>query len=193
MAPLFASLLEEIVFWGLFATYFATVVIWATRHMVRMARDERRRGKRRADPFPLIMLAMLIAVAIGYARLGPLPHWLFYPGVILFVAGGLFTLWSYAALGRYLSPQPQVLPGHEVIEAGPYRYVRHPGYLGQMVAFIGLGLAMQSWVALLGLVIIAVGLLALRIRREEELLVAELGERYLDYAARTKRFIPRIW
>jgi protein-S-isoprenylcysteine O-methyltransferase Ste14 len=69
----------------------------------------------------------------------------FYPGEMLFIAGSAFTLWSYSLLGHYVSPYAQVLPGHKVVERGPYRYIRHPGYLGQIVAFIGLGLALQSW------------------------------------------------
>jgi protein-S-isoprenylcysteine O-methyltransferase Ste14 len=113
-----------------------------------------------------------------------LPDWLFYPGEMLFIAGSSlarFTLWSYSLHRRYLSPYVQVSPGHIVIERGPYRYIRHPGYLGQIVAFIGLGLALQSWVALLCLVVLAGSLLAHRIRIEEDLMVTELGDNYVNH------------
>jgi hypothetical protein len=36
---------------------------------------------------PLIVLAIIASVVIGYARIGALPHWLFYPGETLFVGG----------------------------------------------------------------------------------------------------------
>ncbi len=72
-----------------------------------------------------------VGIVVGYARIGVLPDWLFYPGEALVVAGLAFT------------------------EDGPYRYVRHPGYLGQIVAFIELGLALQAWVALLVILIVA--------------------------------------
>ncbi|HEY3002453.1 MAG TPA: isoprenylcysteine carboxylmethyltransferase family protein [Kribbellaceae bacterium] len=142
---------------------------------------------------PLIFPGMIAGIAIGYARFGALPHWLFYPGEALFVVGAAFTAWSYSQLGRYLSLYAEVLPDHQVIEDGPYRYIRHPGYLGAVVALTGFGLALQSWVALLVVLAVAAVALATRIRVEEELMTTEIGDRYVDYKARTKRIIPFIW
>ena len=136
---------------------------------------------------------MLVGIAIGYARIGVLPNWLFYPGEILFVVGTAFALWSYSLLGRYASGSVQVLPDHKVIEDGPYRYIRHPGYLGFIVAYIGFGLALQSWVALLAMLIVAGSFFAYRTRIEEEFMVAELGDSYAKDMKRTKRFLPFIW
>ncbi len=152
-----------------FALYFGAVLIW-------VARNRRKRGTRRRDLVPLIIVAIVADIAIGYARVGALPHWLFYPGEILFVAGSALTAWSYSLLGRYLSPYAEVMSEHRVIERGPYRYIRHPGYLGQMIAFVGLGVALQSWVALVAILLLAGGLLASRIRIEEELM-ATTGQR----------------
>src|SRR5262249_14674028 len=132
------------------------------------------------------------AIGIGYARIGVLPHWLFYPGVLLFVLGYIFTGYSIRVLGRYYSTYVEVLPDHAVIESGPYRLIRHPNYLGQLVGAIGLGLALQSWVALLVLVIAAASYFAYRIRNEEAFLVAEMGDTYANYMTRTKRLIPFI-
>jgi len=117
----------------------------------------------------------------------------FYPGVILFVAGSGFVAWCYRLLGTNLSPYPEVVPDHQVVERGPYRYVRHPGYGGAVVALAGLGLALQSWLALLVLIVVGIAALALRIYLEEKLMSAELGEPYARYMARTKRFIPYFW
>lgn len=87
----------------------------------------------------------------------------------------------------------EVLPGHTLIESGPYRLIRHPNYLGQMVGVIGLGLALQSWVALLVLVITGGSYFAYRIRNEESFLVAEMGDNYADYIKRTKRLVPFVF
>ena len=57
----------------------------------------------------------------------------------------------------------------------------------------GLGLALQSWVALLAILVAAGALLALRVRNEERFLAAELGDGYVTYMRRTKRFLPFIW
>jgi len=112
---------------------------------------------------------------------------------VLVVGGFTFMFWSYSFLGRYISSYVHVYPDHHVIEDGPHRYVRHPGYLGQIVAFIGLGLALQSWVALLAILIVAVWRIAYRIRIEEEFLSSELGDAYVDYMRRTKGLIPFVW
>jgi len=186
VSSLFASPADSLVFWGALVLYYVAILSW-------MAMTRGRKGKKRPDLLPLVMLAIPLGVAIGQARLGVLPRWLFYPGEILFVAGTAFTLWSYAVLGRYVSPYVLALPDHRVVEEGPYRYIRHPGYLGQVVAHAGLGLALQSWVALLVMMAAMAGFAAYRIRNEEEFLATELGDAYVDYVSRTKRFVPFVW
>jgi protein-S-isoprenylcysteine O-methyltransferase Ste14 len=185
MTP-FRSLFEAVVFWGVLGFSVASAVRWIARH-------HRPRGKRRRDLMPLIFVVLAADIAIGYARVGPLPHWLFYPGEALFVLGAAFTAWSYSHLGRYLTPYAEVLPEHQVIEDGPYGYIRHPGYLGAIVALTGLGLALQSWVALLASLLIGGSLLGQRIHVEEELMSSELGDRFIEYKTRTKRFVPFVW
>src|SRR6266581_6141280 len=188
MTPL-SSLLETVIFWVILLGVFVTDGIFVRRH-----EGFKEKGKRKKELFsPLVLLAWLsAAILIGYARIGVLPNWLFYPGEILFVVGTAFALWSYSLLGRYASGSVQVLPDHKVIEDGPYRYIRHPGYLGFIVAYIGFGLALQSWVALLAMLIVAGSFFAYRTRIEEEFMVAELGDSYAKYMKRTKRFLPFI-
>src|SRR6266581_2635137 len=99
---------------------------------------------------------------------------------------------SITLLGRYYSTLVEVQPDHKVIDSGPYRFIRHPNYLGQMVGAVGLGLALQSWVSLLVLLVIGGSFFAYRIRNEEAFLVAEMGG-YADYMKRTKRLVPFIF
>jgi len=191
MTPLF-SLWETVLFWvTLFTVYVGVVTLGPAR--VRWDKREATRKRRREfSPF-LLVVAVAAAILIGYARIGILPHWLFYPGEILFIVGYVFTGYSIRLLGRYYSTYVEVLPDHRVIERGPYRLIRHPNYLGQTVGAIGLGLALQSWVALLLAVITAAGYFAYRIRNEEAFLLAELGEDYANYRTRTKRLIPFVF
>jgi len=191
MTPLF-SLSETLVFWvTVVGVYVATIAFGPAR--VRW--DERnleRKRRRELSPF-LLIAALAAAIGIGYARIGVLPHWLFYPGEILFVLGYAFTGYSIRLLGRYYSTYVEVLPDHMVIERGPYRLIRHPNYLGQLVGAIGLGLALQSWVALLVLAAAATSYFAYRIRNEEAFLMAEMGADYASYMKRTRRFIPFVF
>ena len=188
MTPL-SSLLETVIFWVILLGVFVTDGIFVRRH-----EGFKEKGKRKKELFsPLVLLAWLAAaILIGYAGIGVLPDWLFYPGEILFIMGYAFTIYSISVLGRYYSTYVEVLPDHKVIESGPYRLIRHPNYLGQIIGVVGLGLALQSWVSLLILLVVGGGYFAYRIRNEEAFLVVEIGD-YAKYMKRTKRLIPFIF
>ncbi len=82
--------------------------------------------------------------------------------------------------------------GHRVITTGPYRYVRHPMYLGAIVLFISIPLALGSLWTLLPAVLLCV-LVVLRTYFEDRILHAEL-EGYAAYAEKvTSRLLPGIW
>ena len=82
--------------------------------------------------------------------------------------------------------------GHRVITAGPYRYVRHPGYTGNVLAWPGTALALGSWWAMLpaaGIVLIYV----LRTALEDRTLQEELAG-YKEYAQQVRyRLLPGVW
>ena len=137
---------------------------------------------------------------IAYLAIGILAswRWLFYPGLVIWVGGWLFTCWPILILGRFASrssfSQVQILSDHKVVEKGPYKFIRHPIYTGTLVAFIGLGLALLSWVVLLYVLTVgSIGILVL-IHFEESFMVSELGDQYIQYKGRTtKCLIPFIW
>src|SRR5216684_1567944 len=170
MSPLFPSRFEEVLFWVAF-------ILGATGPLIYFAL------------FP----AALLAIFLGYARIGALPHWLFYPGLSLWLAGLALTVWAYRTLGRFFSLDVQTENDHKVVDNGPYRLLRHPGYAGVLLGVLGLGVALQSWVSVLVLVVAATAALAYRMQIEEKFLIAELGDEYVQYIARTKRLVPYVW
>ncbi|HKF75141.1 MAG TPA: isoprenylcysteine carboxylmethyltransferase family protein [Candidatus Dormibacteraeota bacterium] len=180
------------IFWVTVVGVYGATITFGPARVRWDERNLERKRRRELSPF-LLIAALAAAIGIGYARIGVLPHWLFYPGEILFVLGYAFTGYSIRLLGRYYSTYVEVLPDHLVIERGPYRLIRHPNYLGQLVGAIGLGLALQSWVALLVLAAAAASYFAYRIRNEEAFLMAEMGTDYASYMTRTKRFIPFVF
>jgi protein-S-isoprenylcysteine O-methyltransferase Ste14 len=195
MPPLFASRLEEVLFWLAVVVGFVVPFIYFVRWSLRNAASTRTKPLKDVSSltnFALIPVAG-IAIWLGYARIGVLPHWLFYPGLMVFVLGLAFTVWSYRTLGRFFSLEVQVQRTHEVVDTGPYRLLRHPGYAGVLFGFTGLGLALQSWVSVLVLLLATTAALAYRAQIEEKFLVAELGDAYVRYMARTKRLVPYVW
>lgn len=131
-----------------------------------------------------------------YARFpGPIPRdgplaWL---GLGLFAAGIVLQAAAFWVLRGMYTSRLGVQPGHRLITNGPYRLVRHPGYLSNLLCMAAIGLALSSLVGL-GLTLLVVPLIVLRIGREEEMLAVEFGQAYERYRQRTRgRLIPCIF
>jgi protein-S-isoprenylcysteine O-methyltransferase Ste14 len=158
----------------------------------------RRRGKakvkRDRGSAILIGLSVFISVSVtfnfGILNIGPLPDWVFYPGILLMILGVVIRQYAIAVLGRFFSLTVRVAEDHRVVDKGPYYLVRHPSYTGVMLTFIGLGLAVQSWPATLILLLVFALAYGYRMLVEEKILTTQLGQEYIDYMRRTKRLIP---
>lgn len=85
----------------------------------------------------------------------------------------------------------QKVPPDRILDAGPYRFVRNPMYLGHLIFLAGLALVMRSSLALVVLVGHAFWFHH-HVRRDEERLAALFGETYRDYCRRVKRWIPGV-
>ena len=114
-------------------------------------------------------------------------------GYLLLVAGIAVTAWAQA-VNRFFEPgvRLQKERGQRVISTGPYAFVRHPGYVGALMMFAGIPLALGSWWALLPAAM-AGSILILRTSWEDALLRAGL-DGYDDYARRVRfRLLPGLW
>jgi len=133
-----------------------------------------------------------VVFSFAYSGITPLPNWVFIPGIVLMVLGVLIRQWAIAVLGRFFSLTVEVASDHRVVDNGPYRWVRHPSYTGALLTLFGLGLALQSWGAILAIAVIFGIAYGYRMRVEEKALVKQLGNDYLAYMRRTKRLLPFI-
>ncbi len=139
-----------------------------------------------------IFLAFFFCFGVQQAAIPWMRTELFFLGIALMWAGIAFRWYCMRVLGRYFTYQVDVHSGQTVIEAGPYRYIRHPSYAGALITVIGLGLALGNWASLLSMVAcVAIGY-AYRIRVEEAALVAALGQPYREYMSRTARLVPFV-
>jgi protein-S-isoprenylcysteine O-methyltransferase Ste14 len=110
-----------------------------------------------------------------------------YAADALMLAGTGWAVWSLHCLGRSLSVLAQA---RRVVDRGPYRWVRHPLYTGEIVSTLGLALAAGSAPALAGWLVFG-GLQAYRALREEQVLTRALPG-YGAYRARTAALIPAL-
>jgi protein-S-isoprenylcysteine O-methyltransferase len=107
-------------------------------------------------------------------------------------AGLALRAWAVRTLGRSFTLEIRVESGQEVIQHGPYRWLRHPSYTGAWLTVVAGCVLLGSWVtAALGAILLAAGFWR-RIRHEERLLVLRCPG-YSAYAARTGALLPRLW
>jgi protein-S-isoprenylcysteine O-methyltransferase len=113
--------------------------------------------------------------------------------VVLFVVGLLLRWWAIITLGRFFTVDVTIEKDHEVVERGPFRWVRHPSYTGVLLAFVGVALSLRNWGALVLILVPIFVAFVHRMNVEEEALSRALGERYAEYMTRTKRLIPLVY
>jgi protein-S-isoprenylcysteine O-methyltransferase Ste14 len=146
--------------------------------------------------FGLTYLLILVVGALdaGRYRWSAMPFLLWPVGATLFVAGQALVTWSMLANPFFeKTARIQTDRGHKVIDSGPYRYVRHPGYLGTIVGFIlATPLMLGSWWSVVPAVLATLSV-AVRTALEDRMLLQEL-EGYKAYAKRVRyRLIPLFW
>lgn len=199
------ELVEMIVRWlgGLVAYITLAVVlagIWrGTRRPVGQTTG-RYAGWLRSPLFYL--LAALIFIGAGLLFWRSLPFELTVGvRIVTLVAGALFyfpgialILWGRFTLGDMYfvstSQGAQLFAGHKLVTHGPFAIVRHPMYLGLILAALGGLLLYQTW-TMVAFTFFA-PLTLLRSRREERVLAAEFGAQWQDYCQRVPAFLPRL-
>jgi protein-S-isoprenylcysteine O-methyltransferase Ste14 len=110
------------------------------------------------------------------------------------LAGVALRYWSMWVLGEFFTRTLAVFADQAVVSAGPYRWVRHPGYLAQIVVVVSGSALFSLSLPLVG--VVAVSLLAAyshRIRAEERMLVERFGEAYQRYRECTWRLVPFVY
>jgi protein-S-isoprenylcysteine O-methyltransferase Ste14 len=146
--------------------------------------------------YTVVLLATFVVALLDVGRFhwsDTVPLWLQIGGLLGAAAGMLFTGWALAE-NTFFSEVVRIQRdrGHQVVTTGPYRYVRHPGYLGNQVIWLCTPLALGSWLALLPGVVVVV-LYVIRTALEDRTLQEEL-EGYTEYTQTVRyRLVPGVW
>ena len=140
-----------------------------------------------------IFFAFLFAFGIRSAMILWHPQAFFFLGVFLIVGGVILRWYAIGVLGASFTRNVAIRPGQQIVQTGPYRYIRHPAYTGTLVTVVGIGLALGNVLSLLTVVAgWAIGHVY-RVSVEEKMLITHLGQPYKDYMQRTRRFIPFLF
>jgi protein-S-isoprenylcysteine O-methyltransferase Ste14 len=178
----------------------SALVLWRVNPAIYRARSRFQPGTKRWDR---ILLALMLPAMVAEIPLATLDAgrmlWSVVPllivvfGYFLIAAGIALSAWAQA-VNRFFEPGVRIQRerGQHVITSGPYKFIRHPGYVGAIMIFVGLAFSLASWWALIPAAF-ASAILILRTSWEDALLRAEL-DGYADYARNTRfRLVPGIW
>lgn len=165
----------------------------------------RQRRKRKiiktGDRLSIWILTIFIAIgyslsfSIGSTKTGRIYHWdtFFAIGSIFAIIGLIIRVKSILTLKQQFTYTVTKIENHELIESGLYKVIRHPGYLGQLIIFLGISTSLSNWLSILSMMIpVLIGYIY-RIRTEEKFMIEQMGAKYIDYQKRTKRLIPMIY
>jgi len=151
----------------------------------------------------LVLLGLVIFAAMAYflwIPLGTLPGQtafiLAVLGLVVYLAGCAFMLWARRSLGKMwgisTSRNVRLLDDHQIVQSGPYAYVRNPMYFGWWVAMLGLTMLYPVWMVLL-MFLFSVYAFTGRARREDAALAERFGQAWTEYKKHTKYLIPFIF
>jgi protein-S-isoprenylcysteine O-methyltransferase Ste14 len=185
--------------YGLFLTCYG---VWALvkdpdqlRERQRVAENVKQWDKVIMGVYTVLLLVLfpLAGLDAGRFRWSSVPLALTLLGWLGFLAAGALIFWTLA-VNTYLSRMARIQHdrGQRVVTSGPYRYVRHPMYAGNVVLFLCVPLILGSWWAGIPGLLIG-GLYVLRTCLEDRMLRQEL-EGYVAYAQQVPyRLLPGIW
>ena len=142
---------------------------------------------------PLYLIALILAGLDARFGWSDIPLVFYWVSVAIYILGQAIFQWARYT-NQYFSSVVRIQTdrGQTVCKDGPYRYVRHPGYVGGFLFTITMGLVLGSWYASIPQVIAAF-MLVWRTGREDKTLQAELPG-YKDFTRETKyRLLPGVW
>jgi len=133
----------------------------------------------------LLMHWVLVGLDVGRFHWSPVPWNVQVAGLVGYAVAMAFLFWAVYTNPFYSSVvRVQAERGHHTVAAGPYRFVRHPGYAATLFGACAGGLALGSWLAMVPLLVLGV-LFVRRTLLEDRLLRQELPG-YAEYARRVR-------
>jgi len=187
------------------------LLLYAVQSEIRFGKRARSRRAGAADRGSTVVLSVAASVPAlglvlalkkdspGWASL--LPAWfpsatipglpaIAWAGVACGGCGLALRLWAVLTLRERYSKTLLIQEGHSIEHGGPYRWVRHPGYLGSLLTLNGIALASGSWPVLFASLIATLAAYIYRIRVEDRMLITALGSPYVDYQRRVRALFP---
>ena len=147
-------------------------------------------------PLLLVMVFPWLLHCFDHAGLPAALRWFNGLGLLLLMGGLLVLLPAHWQLYKPSQWTTQGSPFDEpntLVTGGAYRYIRHPQLLGIYLSLFGEALLLQSWLIAAYALLILITSARVALGYESVRLREAFGDRYADYAASTKRFVPGVF
>jgi len=142
----------------------------------------------------IAMITILAVPFLNRRRIGRLyGDRVAWGGVVVMLFGLLLRVWASLVLGASYTRTLRTSSEQRLITEGPYSVVRHPGYLGSLLLWLGAAIASANAVAMVLITFPLIRAYKRRIEAEEEMLAGAFPGEYEGYARRTWRLIPFIY
>lgn len=114
-------------------------------------------------------------------------------GIVMLIAGTAIRVYAIYILGKNFTATVKITAKHELIREGPYSIVRHPSYLGALIAITGCPVFLNNIYSGFIAFILMMLVYYFRITFEEKVLIQHFGNSYINYKKSTYRLLPFIW
>jgi len=146
--------------------------------------------------FPLLLATLaLVGLILGVFQIGTLNYTandmaFRLIGLLIYITFSWIQIWSYRTLGESYSQEIVILKNHKLVTKGPFKLIRHPQYLSQILMDLGAGIATLSYI-IIPLAIIQIPFVIMRANLEEKLLSKHIKE-FAEYKSKSGFMIPFI-
>jgi len=135
--------------------------------------------------------AVLVLTGLATTTVHKELNWMPVLGLILFIVLIVFRLYAINHLGQFYSHRVRIKEGHNIVDTGPYNFIRHPAYTGMIIGHLGFTLFFFNYWTLSIWALFHVPAVVYRIMVEEKALYQLEG--YPEYAESRKRLVPFLW
>ena len=169
---------------------------------VRQGKDTKNMSRTKSDKGSTTLISIAMGILFIIIPLSPLLNYLHFGAIDNFRVGiagvflGIFGLFirylAFKTLGRFFTRTLREVDEHKLVTDGIYHYIRHPGYLSDILIFTGASLAMGNMIPI-GASALFLIVYPYRIHVEEKMLIEIFGEEYIAYKKVSKRLVPYIF
>ncbi len=139
-----------------------------------------------------VVLGLVLSFLSGSQLFGSELMALVLGGVVL-ALGAWVRVKAISDLKEQFTPNVVILEEHKLRSDGIYQYMRHPGYSGALLLYLGMALLLNNSMSLVAMALLLIPVYLYRIQVEERALTATFGDDYVQYSQRTRRLIPGVY